>query len=107
VKFASAGIINNGNAAGADLFKFSQVAALMASLEANGTSDTGYGAGSAAVDWWTRAFITYSSLGRVWSLNPSVQLDAADADVYHRYVENAKLSLDFSAGAQASTIVTY
>jgi hypothetical protein len=107
VNFASAGIINNGNAAGADLFKFSQVAALMASLEANGTSDTGYGAGSAAVDWWTRAFITYSSLGRVWSLNPSVQLDAADADVYHRYVESGKLSLDFSAGAQASTIVTY
>jgi hypothetical protein len=105
VNFAGSGIINNGNAGETDLFNFGFISALMFSLDGFGTSDTSYGASSAKTKFIARPDV--SKMGVVWSLNPAVQLDTLDADVYHRYVENAKLTLDFSDSAQLSSITKY
>ena len=105
VNFAAAGIINDDNAGGQTLFNFAFISSLMASLEAHGTSDASYGSGSAKSKWWTRPSV--ADMGVVWSLSPSVQVDAGDADVYHRYVRQANLLIDFSTGAQASSITKW
>jgi hypothetical protein len=103
VNFAASCMINNDNASGQDLFNFAFISSLAYNLEAFGSSDTSYASSSVTVTWWTRPDM--SGMGRVWSLNPSVQNDTIDADVYHRYTDTAKLSLDFSSGAQTSSIV--
>jgi len=105
VNFASVGIINDSNAEGQNLFNFAFNSALMASLEANGTSDSSYGAGSAATKFWTRPDV--NSLGVVWSLNPSIQESVADSDIYSRFVQFGKFRLDFSTGAQNSDIIKW
>jgi hypothetical protein len=105
VNFAGVGIINDDNGSGQDLFDFGFVSALMWSLGAFGIGDTSYGASSAKSKHWTRPDVT--KIGKYWALNPSVQVDVGDADVYHRYVELAKLSLDFSSGAQTSSITEF
>lgn len=102
VNFAAVGIINDGNASESDLFKFGYVSSLMFSLEAVGSANTSYGSSDAKTKFITRPDVL--NMGIVWSLNPSVQVDTLDADVYHRYVENGKLSLDFSSSAQTSVI---
>jgi hypothetical protein len=102
VNFAAAGVIANSDADAQELFDFSFVSALMGPCEAHGTSDTSYGASSSAVTYWRRP--DTSDLDNLWSVNACVQVDSSDADVYHRYIENAKLSLDFSSGAQLSEI---
>ncbi len=102
VNFAAVGVVNDDNAAGQDLFNFTFISALMASLEAHGTSSVSYGSSTAQVKHWTRPGV--SDIGVVWALSPSIQQDVGDADVYHRYAEYAKLTLDFSTGAQTSAI---
>jgi hypothetical protein len=102
VNFVGSCVINNGNASGAALFNFGFISSMMYNLESFGSSDTNYASSSAAVTWWTRPDV--SNIGKNWSLYPVVQNDVGDADVYHRYVENAKMSLDFSTGAQLSSI---
>jgi hypothetical protein len=103
VNFAGIGMINDDNSNGQALFNFSFTSALMGCLEAHGTSSTNYGASTAQVKLWTRP--DTSKIGYVWNLSPAIVVDAGDADVYHRYAEFAKMSLDFSTGAQASRIV--
>jgi hypothetical protein len=102
INFAGVSMINNDNAGGQDLFNFAFISSLMYNFEAFGSSDTNYGASSAAVKWWTRPDI--SAMGALWELYPAVQNDLSDTDVYHRYSENAKMTLDFSTGAQTSSI---
>ncbi len=105
VNFAGCGVINNDNTDGTALFDFGFTSAMMYNLEAFGTSDTNYGASSATVNRWIRPDI--SKMGTVYCLNCTVKQDGGDSDVYHRYVENAKITLDFSDGAQLSTISKY
>jgi hypothetical protein len=105
VNVAGVGIIDNGNAAGQDLFDFGFIAALMWALSAFGTSDTDYAPSTSTVDWWTRPDV--SGLEFLWSLDPSVQEDAGDADVCWRFVRNGKLMVDFSTAAQASSITKW
>lgn len=105
VNFVGCGIINDGNTKESNLFQFGFISALMFSLEAFGTSDTGYGSGSAKTKFITRPDV--SKIGVIWNLSPSVTVDAGDADIYLRYVENAKLLVDFSSGAQTSSINKY
>jgi hypothetical protein len=102
VNFATVGIINDDNANGQALFNFAFISALMACLDANGTSSVSYGASTAQVKHWTRP--DTSKIGQAWNLSCAVQVDVGDADVYHRYSEFAKMSLDFSTGAQASSL---
>jgi hypothetical protein len=104
INLAAAAIINNDNVAGEDLFDFHFISSLMYSLDAQGSSDTSYGA-SGAVDWWPRPDVI--GMGRLYSLSPSVQEDAGDADVYLRYVDAGRFKLDFSTGAQLSSITKW
>lgn len=102
---AACGIIDDANLNGQDLFDFGFVAALMFSFEAWGVSDESYGAATGKGKWWDRPDVHGMGL---WSwLNPSVQSDlvVGQEDVYHRYAQFGRLSLDFSSGAQESTIV--
>jgi len=45
-----------------------------------------------------------TKIGYAWTLNPSIQVDGNDTDVYHRYTETGQLLLDWSTGAQLATI---
>lgn len=102
LKIAASGIIDDAASAGQELFDFGYVAATMFSLEAWGASDTGYGAGTARSKWWTRPDV--SGLGLLSWLNPSVQVDGGDTDVFLRYTQYGRLRLDFSDNAQESTV---
>jgi hypothetical protein len=77
----------------------------MWSLDGFGSSDTSYGSGSATVKWWTKP--DRSNIGVIWSENPVVKVHAGDSDVYIRFIEFAKLLVDFSTGAQLSSITVY
>jgi len=105
VNFASVNIINNDNTDSTALSNFSFISSMMFSLEGHGTSDTFYGASSAAVNYYPRPDI--SQMGVVYNLNCAVQVDVNDSSVYHRYSPNAKMSLDFSVGAHSSTITKF
>jgi hypothetical protein len=102
INLAAAGIIDNDNSNGQDLFDFLFVSACMWALDAVGSSDTSYAASSAAVDFWTRPDV--SKMGPIYSLNSSVQMDQGDADVYWRYVSFGRFKLDFSDSAQDATV---
>lgn len=106
LNLAANGIIDNGNVNGQDLFDFGFVSSIMWNMNAWGTSDTSYASGSSEVDWWPPP--DASSLGyNIWCLDPSVQEDGTDADVYFRFLEFGRLMLDFSTGAQDSSIIKY
>jgi len=102
INFAGSSVINNDNASGTDLFKYAFLSSLMYNFEAFGSSDTSYGSSSAAVKWWARSNI--DSMGKVWELYPAILNDVSDSDIYHRYAENSNILLDFSTGAQVSSI---
>jgi len=103
VNFAGSGVIADGDSDEQDLFNFGFISAMMWSLEAFGTSDTSYGSGSSKTKFITRPNV--AKMGDVWNLNASVQIDVNDADVYHRYADDTKMSLDFSTSAQDSSIL--
>ena len=105
INLAASGVISNGHGSAQDLFDFLFTSAMMWSFDAVGSSDTSYGSSSAAVTWWTRPDV--SKMGKVYSLNAAVQVDAGDADVYWRYVQCGKFSLDFSSSAQDSSITKW
>ncbi len=105
VNFASVSMISNDHTDNTALSNFAFTSSMMFSLEGHGTSDTNYAASSARVNYFPRPDIT--QMGVVYSLNCSVQIDANDSSVYHRYTPNAKMSLDFSDGAHTSTIAKF
>lgn len=104
VNMAGSCVIANGDAEAQNLFNFAFVSSLMNAFDGFGSSDTNYGAG-ATVTYWARPSV--EGIGTVWELYPGVQQDVSDSDVYHRYSESAKMSLDFSSGAHSSTITKY
>ena len=105
INLAACGIIGDANPDGQDLFNFGFVAAMMYSLDAWGASDTSYGASTHNARWWVRPDV--SQMGIASWINPSVQLDAGNVEVYRRYVENGRFSVDFTSSAQGSTIEKY
>jgi hypothetical protein len=102
---AACGIIDDANPNGQDLFDFGFVAAMMFSLDAWGASDTLYGAGTSKARWWTRPDV--AGMGISGWINPAVQVDANDAEIYWRYVENGRFSIDFTEALQVCTIEKY
>jgi len=102
INFAAVSTISNGSGAANDLFLFSYISSLMLACEGYGTSDVDYAAGTARVDFYNRP--NTINMGTIFSLYPSITQDVNDSDKYHRYVEFGKLTLDFSTGAQTSTI---
>lgn len=102
IKVAAVSVINNDNTDGQDLFDFSFISAIMFSLDAHGSSDTNYGAGSATVTFWTRPDI--GGCGIIYDRNPSVQAVVGDADKYLRYTQTGRLILDYGAGVTGGSI---
>ncbi len=98
-------IIEDGHGSATALLNFAFTSALMFSLDAFGSSDIYYGAGSAKNTYISRPDVT--GIGEVYALYPTIQVDNGDSDVYYRYVKFAKLSLDFSSGAQTSSITKF
>lgn len=105
INLAGVSIIGNSDPNAQSLFDFGFRSALMWALDAYGSSDDFYAAGTALVTKWVRNFDR--NIGRIWSNSPSVQLDLKDSDVYWRYAEFGKVKLDFSSGAEASDIILY
>jgi hypothetical protein len=105
INIAGVGIIGNSNSSGQDLFDFGFLSAIMTSLDAWGSSDDYYGASSASVKWWSRQEV--SDLTHLYSLTPSIQVDTVDSDIYFRYIEGAKLVLDFSSSSESCSILRY
>lgn len=105
INLAACGIINNSNNNGKKLSDFGFTSSLMWSLEGFGTSDTSYASSSATVGFWSQRSVNW--VGKVWDLSPIVRNDVSDNDKYYRYVEFAKLTLDFSSSAQKSFIENY
>lgn len=105
-RIAACGIIDDDNVSGQDLFNFGFVAAYMFSLEVFGTSHSLYGAGlEPQSKWWNRPSV--SGLGNCSWLNPSVQVDNPDTDVWLRFTQFGRLWVDFSSGGQLSGIETW
>jgi len=103
INIASVAVIENTHTDAANLFNFAFIAGLMYSLDAVGTSDASYGAGSAKVVMWSRPDI--SGMGRVWEKKPNVTADLTDADAYIRFTDFGKMTVDFTSGSEASEIV--
>lgn len=103
VKRIGISVIPDGDVNGQAKFDFGYTSSLMFLLEAYGTSDTNYGAGSAASKMWVRPDI--SQVVCV-SKKPAVVKDAA-SPVYYAYKKNARLKLDFTAGTEVSAIELY
>ena len=101
VNFAAVSMVDNTRTDGTALCGFAFSSAMQWSLEGFGTSDTAYGASSAKVKYWPRPDV---KMGQTWNLNPSIQVDAADSSTYHRYVEDGKISLSFTAGSQSYSV---
>ena len=99
LRMGSAGTINNDNGNGQSLFNFCYYSALAYAFDANGSSDTNYGASSAAVTYWTRPGHNMALEGQ----DPSVQQNSLDNDQYFRYGRRSKITMDFSTSAQTAS----
>lgn len=105
INLVSVCTIEDGHADSSDLIDFAFISSMMFCLEGFGSADIYYGASSAKNTFLERPDV--SGLGEVYELCPTVQNDNGDSDIYHRYVQFGKFSLDFSSGAQASSITKY
>jgi hypothetical protein len=105
IKIACHGIIANStnNTTGANLFNFAYHSALLFGADFEGTSDVNYGASSAAVKYWARPGTRH--IGRTSVISPVQNL--SDTDILVRFGDHAKVSVDFSTGAQTSSITTW
>jgi hypothetical protein len=102
INLGAISVIGDANANASALFNFGFISSLMFSLETFGSSDENFGASSAKTTYRTRPDVT--GLGRIYQVAPSIQNDINDNDVYVRYSDYAKFLLDFSSGAQISSI---
>lgn len=89
---ASVGIINDSNTGGQNLFDFAYRSALAYSLDANGTSDSNYGASSATTKYWERPKPYGFPKGEEFA----VIEDGQNADELSRNFSFMKVTLDFS-----------
>jgi hypothetical protein len=96
---ASVGIINDENIIGHDLFNFSHRSALVYNLNANGTSDTGYGAASAKTKYWERPEPHYF----IANVNFAVVADNQQSDAYFRNFPYMRVNLDFDSKISSVT----
>jgi len=102
VNIAALNTINDDNENGQALFNFAYVSSLMWAFEAFGTSNTNYGASTAQVKYWTRP--DTAGIRKLFEVEPVVKQDSSDSDVYCRFADKGKLTIDFSSGAQSSSI---
>ena len=105
INLVGSGIISDGHASETNLFNFGFISALMFALEGFGSSDTSYGSSSAKTKYVTRPDV--SGVNNIYEIEPSIADHPTDTDLYLRFVDNAKLLLDFSSSNQTSSITKY
>ena len=106
INLAAAGTINDGNSDEQKLFDFLYTSACMFALDAVGSSDAEYGSGSAKTAFLDRPDV--SNMGDILDVEPFVNVDENDSDVYMRYTDYGNFKLDFSGNDnQESTITKY
>jgi hypothetical protein len=105
VSMVACNIIADSDNDGQDRFDFCHRAAQMYDLDGNGSSDSNYGASSAASKFWTRP--TPAVLNNEEEDYTEVTQDTGDADVYLRYSGRTILKLDWSNNNQTSSATQY
>lgn len=103
IKIASLGVINNANVSGQKLFNFAYHTSILFGVDFEGTSDTNYGASSAAVNFWTRPGARH--IGKTTTIN--VVQSLIDANVLVRFGDRSKVTVDFSSTKQTSSISSW
>jgi hypothetical protein len=103
IQIATLGVIDNASVTGQQHYNFSYHTALMYGADYEGTSDVSYASSSAAVKFWSRPGTKH--IGRTSSI--AVVQSITDTDVLVRFGDHAKVSVDFSTGAQVSSIQTW
>lgn len=101
VHVASVGIINNDNAHGQQMFNFSYHSSLIFNFDANGTSDTSYGASSAKIKMWPRP----KPVNLPGTEDNELIADAQNPQVFLRYGEQGRIKIDHST--HTSTIESW
>lgn len=89
---AGVSVIDEGDANDQAYFNFAYVSALMAELDYFGSSSHNYGAGG-TVSFYTRVNVAELAIGKYQG---NIFQDENDTDIFYKYLENGKLTLDFS-----------
>jgi len=105
INLATVGIIADGHASETTLFNFHYTSAIMYELDAVGSANTYYGASDAVTKFIARPDI--SGINYLTDQRCNIKVHASDSDVYMKYVGFGKLLLDFSSGAQTSSITNW
>ena len=95
INLASVSLMSDLNVGAQALYDFHFTAALLYSLDAQGSGDLAYGAGTARTAMWDRPDI--SNMGSTWVESPNVLAQVASADKFMRYMEFGKLYLNYNA----------
>ncbi len=94
INLASVSIIDDANAGGQAQYDFHFVAALIYSLDAQGSSHLLYGAVAPQNHRWDRPDV--SNMGSVWTVSPNVMAQVGAADKFMRYMEFGELYLNYN-----------
>ena len=100
INVAACSVILDTDSLGQDKFDFIYTSACMFNLEAVGSSDASYGAGSAKSKMWARPAIAVGDLCEPISI-------CADGSKYLKYFEYGLMKLDFTAANEDSGITVY
>lgn len=103
ISLAAVGIVNDDNQQGQDMFDFSYYSALAYNLDANGVSDTNYGASSAKSRFWTRPYKEFSTELEI----PAPAQHKTVSDAFIAYGDRGRINIDFTSGNQAASIETW
>ena len=103
IKVAVSGVVDNASPTGQTLADFHYHSTVAFGFDAGGTSDSYYGASTAAVMYWARP--TPRNIGTTSSV--VVVIDGLDANICIRYGEFSRLLLNFTPNAQISSIQTW
>jgi hypothetical protein len=104
INLSSVSVIANTDGTAQNKFNFSRCASQVFNVDAHGSSDTYYGAGSASVTFWTRPDLTH--LGQEQILRTEYAI-STDGNKYLRYLPSGRISLDFTSGSEVVTITKW
>jgi len=104
IRLASVSTIDDTNVNGQTMYDFHFMAAVMCSLDAQGSSDLLYGSGTAKTKMWARPDV--SNMGLTWVLSPDILAMVGSADKFLRYLKFGKLLLNYNAFTETFTRYT-
>jgi len=98
IKLASVSVISDTDNNGQDKFYFSFISSLIFLMDAHGSSDTSYGASSAKAKMWARPNMCGIEAGVDTGVHNN-------GNKYFRYMNQAKLEVDFTSGSESYQIL--